>query len=192
VACHNPSYITKGFPMVRDVKDGGTFLINCQWTPEELAPSICPPLQALHRQEQHPALYASTPSTWPSQDRHGQAHQHHSAVRILLSGKGSAREGRLQYMKDAATHSYLKKGQDIVDMNHKAIDAGATAYKKIDVPADWATAKDARHHEAGRAPALVEQVKNILIPWTRWTATACLFPRSSSTWTASSSWAPRV
>ncbi len=45
-------------------------------------------------------------------------------------------------MKDAATKSYLKKGQDIVDMNHKAIDAGATAFKKIDVPADWANAVD--------------------------------------------------
>ena len=38
----------------------------------------------------------------------------------------------IQYMKDAATHSYLKKGQDVVDMNHKAIDAGATAFKKFD------------------------------------------------------------
>ena len=37
VACHNPSYITKGFPIVRDVKPGGVFMINCQWTPEELA-----------------------------------------------------------------------------------------------------------------------------------------------------------
>ena len=37
VACHNPSYITKGFPIVRDVKAGGVFMINCQWTPEELA-----------------------------------------------------------------------------------------------------------------------------------------------------------
>ena len=36
VACHNPSYITKGFPIVRDVKPGGVFMINCQWTPEEL------------------------------------------------------------------------------------------------------------------------------------------------------------
>ena len=48
----------------------------------------------------------------------------------------------IQYMKDAATHSYLKKGQDIVDMNHKAIDLGATAYKKVEVPASWATAED--------------------------------------------------
>src|SRR5574344_31465 len=36
VACHNPSYVTKGYKMVRDVKPGGVFLINCQWTPEEL------------------------------------------------------------------------------------------------------------------------------------------------------------
>ena len=51
-------------------------------------------------------------------------------------------EQAIQFMKDAATKSYLKKGQDIVDMNHKAIDIGATAYQKIDVPADWADAQD--------------------------------------------------
>ena len=45
-------------------------------------------------------------------------------------------------MKDAALHSYLKKGQDVVDMNYKAIDAGATAYEKVEVPASWADAKD--------------------------------------------------
>ena len=49
-------------------------------------------------------------------------------------------------MKDAATKSYMKKGQDVVDTNHRAIDAGATAYVKIDVPAAWADAAD----KAGR------------------------------------------
>ncbi|WP_300137895.1 thiamine pyrophosphate-dependent enzyme, partial [uncultured Oscillibacter sp.] len=69
------------------------------------------------------------------------------------------------YMKDAATHSYLKKGQDIVDMNHKAIDAGATAYKKFDVPADWANAVDEAEPVKHEGPAaLVEQVTTILDP----------------------------
>ena len=69
------------------------------------------------------------------------------------------------YMKDAATHSYLKKGQDIVDMNHKAIDAGATAYKKFDVPADWANAVDEAEPVKHEGPAaLVEQVSTILDP----------------------------
>ena len=68
-------------------------------------------------------------------------------------------------MKDAATHSYLKKGQDVVDMNHKAIDLGATAYKKIDVPADWANAVDADEAVSYEGkPELVAQVKNILDP----------------------------
>ena len=68
-------------------------------------------------------------------------------------------------MKDAATHSYLKKGQDVVDMNHKAIDLGATAYTKIDVPADWANAVDADEAVSYEGKAeLVEQVKNILDP----------------------------
>ncbi len=68
-------------------------------------------------------------------------------------------------MKDAATHSYLKKGQDVVDMNHKAIDLGATAYKKIDVPADWANAVDADEAVSYEGKAeLVKQVKDILTP----------------------------
>ena len=74
-------------------------------------------------------------------------------------------EQAIQYMKDAATHSYLKKGQDVVDMNHKAIDLGATAYTKIDVPADWANAVDADEAVSYEGkPELVEQVKNILDP----------------------------
>ena len=74
-------------------------------------------------------------------------------------------EQAIQYMKDAATHSYLKKGQDVVDMNHKAIDLGATAYKKIDVPADWANAVDADEAVSYEGKAeLVKQVKDILTP----------------------------
>ena len=44
----------------------------------------------------------------------------------------------IQYMKDAAEHSYLKKGRDVVEKNWNAIDAGATAFVKIDVPESWA------------------------------------------------------
>ena len=75
-------------------------------------------------------------------------------------------EQAIQFMKDAATKSYLKKGQDIVDMNHKAIDIGATAYQKIDVPADWADAQDeadTRDLLQGR-PEVVKMVKDVMEP----------------------------
>ncbi len=81
--------------------------------------------------------------------------------------KGLPETEALQYMKDAATHSYLKKGQDIVDMNHKAIDAGATAYKKYDVPASWKDAVDAKPETTSSPaalPRLVKMVENILEP----------------------------
>ena len=64
--------------------------------------------------------------------------------------------------------SYLKKGQDVVDMNHKAIDAGASAFVKIDVPASWATAEDAKDTAAleGRDKT-VKMVKDLLDPISR-------------------------
>ena len=71
----------------------------------------------------------------------------------------------IKYMKDAATHSYLKKGQDVVDMNHKAIDMGASAYKVVEVPESWLTASDDKAPAAytGR-PATVKMVTEILDP----------------------------
>ncbi|MFR9168890.1 MAG: 4Fe-4S binding protein, partial [Gordonibacter urolithinfaciens] len=71
----------------------------------------------------------------------------------------------IRYMKDAATKSYMKKGQDVVDMNHRAIDAGATAFVQVEVPASWAEAVD-----EGEAPALegraevVKMVREIMEP----------------------------
>ncbi len=74
-------------------------------------------------------------------------------------------EEAIQYMKDAATKSYAKKGQDVVDMNHKAIDAGATAFVQVEVPAAWATAEDAPKASGSRAvPRLVKLVENIMEP----------------------------
>ncbi|MBQ9108678.1 MAG: 4Fe-4S binding protein, partial [Oscillospiraceae bacterium] len=74
-------------------------------------------------------------------------------------------EEAVGYMKDAATRSYLKKGQDVVDMNHKAIDAGVSAFVKIDVPADWATAEDkAEEIVLEGNEKLVKMVKNIMMP----------------------------
>ena len=74
-------------------------------------------------------------------------------------------EDAIAYMKAAAKKSYLKKGQDVVDCNYRAIDAGATAFRKVEVPADWATASDVCDDAAltGK-PALVQQVKDIMFP----------------------------
>ena len=164
VACHNPSYITKGFPIVRDVKPGGVFMINCQWTPEDLAHHL-DAASKRYIAKNNIQLYTINAIDLAIKIGMGKRNNTILQSAFFSLAKVMPEEQAIQYMKDAATHSYLKKGQDIVDMNHKAIDLGATAYTKIDVPADWANAVDADEAVSYEGKVeLVEQVKNILDP----------------------------
>ena len=164
VACHVPAYITKGFPVVRDVKPGGTFLINCQWSDEELSHHLD---AASKRYIAKNNIQVYTINAIDLAKEIGMGKRTNTILQsaFFSLAKVMPESEAIQYMKDAATHSYLKKGQDIVDMNHKAIDAGATAYKKFEVPADWADAQDVVEDvKLVGKPELVEQVKTILNP----------------------------
>ena len=164
VACHNPSYVTKGFRMVQDVKPHGIFLVNCQWTPEELG----------HHLDAEAKRYIAKNDiqlyTIDAIDLAAKIGMGKRTNTILQSAFFSLaqvlpQEDATRYMKEAATKSYLKKGQDVVDMNHRAIDAGATAYVKVDVPAEWADAVDdaAERQLQGRLD-LVKMVTSIMEP----------------------------
>ncbi|WP_322353837.1 pyruvate:ferredoxin (flavodoxin) oxidoreductase [Paratractidigestivibacter sp.] len=167
VACHNPSYIIKGFKMVRDVKPGGTFLVNCQWSDEEFA-SHMPAVAKRYIAKNNVTVYLIDAIDLAEKVGMGKRTNTVLQSAFFALAKVLPAEEALQYMKDAATKSYLKKGQAIVDANHKAIDAGATAFRKFEVPADWATAEDEPKKLTleGRA-AIVEQVKNLLEPINR-------------------------
>ena len=164
VACHNPSYITKDFPIVKDVKPGGTFMINCQWTPEELAHHLSADAKR-YIAKNDVQLYTINAIDLAIEIGMGKrTNTILQSAFFTLAGVLPQAEA-IQYMKDAATKSYLKKGQAVVDMNHKAIDAGATAFVKIDVPADWADAAgDAAAPELEGKPELVKQVREIMEP----------------------------
>ena len=164
VACHNPSYITKGFPIVRDVKPGGVFMINCQWTPEELAHHL-DAASKRYIAKNNIQLYTINAIDLAQSIGMGKRTNTILQSAFFSLAKVLPEEDAIKYMKEKATQSYSKKGMDVVEMNHKAIDAGATAYVKIDVPADWANAEDvvAQHNLEGK-PELVKQVKNILFP----------------------------
>ncbi len=164
VACHVPAYIIKAFPMVRDVKPGGTFLINCQWSDEEVNKHM-PAVAKRYIAKNNIQVYTINAIDLAREIGMGKRTNTILQSAFFSLAKVMPESEAIQYMKDAATHSYLKKGQDVVDMNHKAIDAGATAYHKFEVPAGWADAQDAPDTTAlaGR-PEVVEQVKNIMNP----------------------------
>ena len=164
VACHNPSYVTKDFPMVRDVKPGGVFMINCQWSDEELAHHLSANAKR-YIAENNIQLYTINAIDLAAQIGMGKRTNTILQSAFFTLAKVMPQEEAIGYMKDAATKSYLKKGQDIVDMNHNAIDAGATAFKKVEIPADWATAEDAPKQSTLTGPAkLLNMVENILEP----------------------------
>ena len=167
VACHNPSYIVKGFKMVRDVKPGGTFLVNCQWSDEEFAEHM-PAVAKRYIANNNVNVYLIDAIDLAAKVGMGKRTNTVLQSAFFALAKVLPAEDALQYMKDAATKSYMKKGQAIVDANHKAIDAGATAFRKFEVPADWATAEDAPKELTleGRA-AIVKQVKELLEPINR-------------------------
>ena len=164
VACHNPSYIDKGFKIVQDVKPGGIFLINCQWKPEEVGKHI-DAASKKYIAENNIQLYIIDAIDLCAKIGMGKRTNTTLQSAFFSLAEVLPKADAIKYMKDAATKSYLKKGQDIVDMNHKAIDAGADALVKIDVPAEWANpAADAEKAPLEGPEALVKQVKNILLP----------------------------
>ena len=164
VACHNPSYVTKGFKMVQDVKPGGVFMINCQWSDEELA----------HHLNAEAKKYIA--------DNNIQLYTINAIDKAIEIGMGKRTNTILQsaffklanvmpieeavdFMKAAAKKSYGKKGDAVVEMNYKAIDAGVDAVHKVEVPASWSNpeADPAPKKLTGR-PETVKMVEDLMNP----------------------------
>ena len=164
VACHNPSYVIKGFKMVNDVKPGGTFMINCQWSAEELATHLSAESKR-YIAKNNIQLY--TVNAIDKAIELGMGKRTNTILQsafFCLSAVISKDEA-ITHMKNAARKSYERKGEAVVNMNFAAIDAGATAYVKIDVPTEWATAADNDNKAKLTGPALlVNQVESILEP----------------------------
>ena len=167
VACHNPSYITKHFKIAQGVKPGGTLMINCQWDFDELSKHLSA-AEKRYIAKNNVQLYTINAIDLAVQVGMGKRTNTILQSAFFTLAGVLPQEDAIKYMKDAAEKSYAKKGQDVVEANWKAIDAGATAFVKHEVPADWADAADeAPAAELKGRPELVKQVKNIMEPINR-------------------------
>ena len=164
VACHNPSYIVKNFPMVQDVKPGGIFLINCQWDFEELNKHLHADAKR-YIAKNNIQLYTINAIDLAVKVGMGKRTNTILQAAFFALANVLPKDEAVKYMKDAAEHSYMKKGMDVVQKNWDAIDAGAGALVKIDVPADWANATEEAHVEHLEGPEkTVAMVRNIMEP----------------------------
>ena len=163
VACHNPSYVEKGYKMVNDVKPGGVFLINCQWDEKELGEKLNAEAKR-YIAKNNIQLYTVNAIDLAAQIGLGKRTNTVLQSAFFSLSKVLPEEEAIGYMKEKA-QKFMKKGKEIVEMNEKAIDAGATAYVKINVPAEWADAEDACAAPASEGPAkLTKMVDSIMKP----------------------------
>ena len=164
VACHNPSYVVKGFKMVNDVKPGGIFMINCQWSDEELDHHM--PAEAKRYIAQN-NIQLYTINAIDKAIEIGMGKRTNTILQSAFFALANIMpaEDAIKYMKEAAKKSYSKKGDAVVEMNYKAIDAGKDALHKVEVPASWADAKDpVEENNLKGNPATVKMVKEIMEP----------------------------
>ena len=163
VACHNPSYILKGYKMVNDVKPGGVFLINCQWKPEELDQHLTADTKQ-YIAKNNIQLYLVNAIDLAQEIGLGKRTNTILQSAFFSLSKVLPEAEAISYMKEKA-QKFMKKGIEIVQMNEKAIDAGANAYVKVDVPAEWANAVDNSAPAKLEGPEkLVKMVDGIMNP----------------------------
>ena len=164
VACHNPSYVVKGYKMVQDVKPGGIFMINCQWSDEELDEKLNAAAKK-YIADNNIQLY--TINAIDKAIEIGMGKRTNTILQSAFFKLANVMpiDDAVSFMKAAAKKSYGKKGDAVVEMNYKAIDAGVDAVHKVEVPASWANpAEDPAPKEITGRPETVEMVKNLLTP----------------------------
>lgn len=164
VACHNPSYVVKGYKMVQDVKPGGVFMINCQWSDEELEKNLNAEAKK-YIADNNIQLYTINAIDKAIEIGMGKRTNTILQAAFFKLANVMPIDQAVDYMKQAAKKSYSKKGDAVVEMNYRAIDAGVDATHKVEVPASWSNpAPDAAPAELSGRPKTVKLVKDIMNP----------------------------
>jgi pyruvate-ferredoxin/flavodoxin oxidoreductase len=164
VACHNSSYLEK-YDMVQDVKPGGAFLINCAYDADALG-KVLPADAKQYIAKNNIQVYTCDAVKIARELGLGNKMNAILQAAFFKLSNILPIDDATQYMKEAVRTTYGRKGEQIVNMNINAIDAGLANVTKIDVPADWANAVDETSHSCGEQ-AKDERgnyIKNILEP----------------------------
>ena len=141
VACHNPSYMTK-FNMVQELVDGGTFLLNCTWSKDEVEKHI-PGQVKKYMAEHNIKFYIINGVKIGIETGMGPTRINTILQSAFFTLTGIIpKEQANKLMKDAAEKTYGRKGEDVVKKNWAAIDAGANAFEEVEVKKEWANCAD--------------------------------------------------
>ena len=164
VACHNPAYLER-YDMVQELKRGGSFLLNSPWSLAELSTKL-PARVKKHIAENEINLYIINATQIAKELGLGRRINTILQAAFFKIADIIPAERAVEYMKEAATRTYGKKGDHIVAMNHAAIERGMTDLRRVDVPEAWEISLDEaeKNLAAGEREDLVQYVNEILTP----------------------------
>ncbi len=162
VACHNQSY-RRQYDMLKDLKKGGTFLLNCIWSPEEVGEHL-PDKMKRDLARKNVNFYVIDGWTIAREIGLGsRINMIMQAAFFKLTGVLPI-EDAVKYLKEGIEKTYRKKGQNVVDMNCKAVDMGVSAIRKVEIPEEW---KELPGRKKEKYEEMDPFVENILIPMNR-------------------------
>lgn len=161
IACHNQAYVNQ-YDVLKGLKDGGTFVLNCKWTPEELEEHL-PASMKKYLADHHINFYTINATDIAAEIGLGNRINMIMQAAFFKLAKVIPLEDAVKYLNEAIVKSYGKKGDKIVSMNQQAVTKGIEALVKIEVPADWAGVKE----EAAATVEAPDFIKNVLIPMNR-------------------------
>lgn len=164
VACHNTSYMKK-YDIVQDLKPGGSFLLNCPWNLDELEIELPAKVKKYFAENKINFYTINATKIGKEIGLGGKINTILQSAFFKIANIIPSKKA-IEYMKDAATKSYGKKGEKIVAMNHAAIERGMSDLQKVDVPDEWKNAEENAELEiaTGERKELVRYVNEILKP----------------------------
>ena len=162
IACHNQSYVYK-YDVIKGLKKNGVFLLNTIWTPEELEERLPASLKRYIAENDINFYTLNAIKIAQEVGLGGRINMIMQSAFFKLANIIPV-EDAIKYLKEAVVASYGKKGENIVKMNHDAIDRGVNGIVKIDVKSDWKTAVDKDESFVETYP---EFVKKIVRPMNR-------------------------
>ena len=163
VACHAPTYVKK-YDLTEDLKEGGTFLLNCPWTVEELEEHL-PGKMKRDLARKHANFYIIDAAKLAQQIGLGKRTNNILQGAFFALTKVIPMDLAIEDMKKNNYNSYFKKaGQKIVDLNDQAVDLGVSAAVKVEIPASWADAQDT---PVAEPKGITSFVRDIVLPLDR-------------------------
>ena len=164
VACHNPSYVDK-YDITKDLKEGGTFVLNCAWDADECAKRFPAKMKRDLANKKIKFYTIDGIGIARSINKRGLGVNMILQTVFFKLANIIPIDDAVKYLKHAVVASYGSKGEEVVNMNYRCIDEGLVNVKEIQVPAAWANAADETFEkEISGRPEMVDFVRNIMMP----------------------------